>query len=136
MARISGVDLPRNKRVEIALTYIYGIGKTTATRVLEKAKVSPDKRSDDLDENDMRAIRDVFETLGIKVEGDLRREVSMNIKRLMDLGCYRGLRHRKGLPVRGQRTHTNSRTRKGPRKGQLRRVGPTASAGAKPAGPA
>jgi small subunit ribosomal protein S13 len=136
MARIAGVDLPRNKRVEIALTYIYGIGKTTATRVLEKAKVSPDKRSDDLDENDMRAIRDVFETLGIKVEGDLRREVSMNIKRLMDLGCYRGLRHRKGLPVRGQRTHTNSRTRKGPRKGQLRRVGPTASAGAKPAGPA
>jgi small subunit ribosomal protein S13 len=134
MARIAGVDLPRNKRVEIALTYIYGIGKTTATRVLETAKVSPDKRSDDLDENDMRAIRDVFETLGIKVEGDLRREVSMNIKRLMDLGCYRGLRHRKGLPVRGQRTHTNSRTRKGPRKGQLRRVGPTA--GAKPAGSA
>jgi len=134
MARIAGVDLPRNKRVEIALTYIYGIGKTTATRVLEKAKVSPDKRSDDLDENDMRAIRDVFETLGIKVEGDLRREVSMNIKRLMDLGCYRGLRHRKGLPVRGQRTHTNSRTRKGPRKGQLRRVGPAPSAGGKPAG--
>src|SRR5438874_2211111 len=132
MARIAGVDLPRNKRVEIALTYIYGIGKRTASRVLEKAKVSPDKRSDDLDENDMRAIRDVFETLGIKVEGDLRREVSMNIKRLMDLGCYRGLRHRKGLPVRGQRTHTNSRTRKGPRKGQLRRVGPPA-AGAKPA---
>jgi small subunit ribosomal protein S13 len=136
MARIAGVDLPRNKRVEIALTYIYGIGKRTASRVLEKAKVSPDKRSDDLDENDMRAIRDVFETLGLKVEGDLRREVSMNIKRLMDLGCYRGLRHRKGLPVRGQRTHTNSRTRKGPRKGQLRRVGPTAGAGAKPAGPA
>ena len=136
MARIAGVDLPRNKRVEIALTYIYGIGKRTASRVLEKAKVSPDKRSDDLDENDMRAIRDVFETLGIKVEGDLRREVSMNIKGLMDLACYRGLRHRKGLPVRGQRTHTNSRTRKGPRKGQLRRVGPTAGAGAKPAGPA
>src|SRR5438270_11710862 len=135
MARIAGVDLPRNKRVEIALTYIYGIGKTTAARVLEAAKVSPDKRSDDLDENDMRAIRDVFETLGIKVEGDLRREVSMNIKCLMDLGCYRGLRHRKGLPVRGQRTHTNSRTRKGPRKGQLRRVGPTASAGATPGGP-
>jgi small subunit ribosomal protein S13 len=134
MARLAGVDLPRNKRMDIALTYIYGIGKATATRVLAKAKVSPDKRSDDLDENDMRAIRDVFETLGIKVEGDLRREVSMNIKRLMDLGCYRGLRHRKGLPVRGQRTHTNSRTRKGPRKGQLRRVGPAPSAGAKPAG--
>src|SRR3954468_21772021 len=122
MARIAGVDLPRNKRVEIALTYIYGIGKRTASRVLEKAKVSPDKRSDDLDENDMRAIRDVFETLGIKVEGDLRREVSMNIKRLMDLGCYRGLRHRKGLPVRGQRTHTNSRTRKRPRKGGVARA--------------
>ena len=122
MARISGVDLPRNKRMEIALTYIYGIGKARAKEVLEVAKVSPDKRTDDLDENDLRAIRDVFETQGIKVEGDLRREVSMNIKRLMDLGCYRGLRHRKGLPVRGQRTHTNSRTRKGPRKGQLRRV--------------
>ena len=134
MARIAGVDLPRNKRMEIALTYVFGIGKATAKSILEKAKVSPDKRSDDLDENDMRAIRDVFETLGIKVEGDLRREVSMNIKRLMDLGCYRGLRHRKGLPVRGQRTHTNSRTRKGPRKGQLRRVGPAPSAGAKPAG--
>ncbi len=134
MARIAGVDLPRNKRVEIALTYIYGIGKATAARVLEQAKVSPDKRSDDLDENDLRSIRDVFESQGIKVEGDLRREVSMNIKRLMDLGCYRGLRHRKGLPVRGQRTHTNSRTRKGPRKGQLRRVGPAPTAGAKPAG--
>ena len=135
MARIAGVDLPRNKRIEIALTYIYGLGRHAANVVLTQAGISPDKRSDDLDENDMRAIRDVFETLGIKVEGDLRREVSMNIKRLMDLGCYRGLRHRKGLPVRGQRTHTNSRTRKGPRKGQLRRVGPPA-AGAKPAGPA
>ena len=116
MARIAGVDLPRNKRVEIALTYIYGIGKATATRVLEKAQVSPDKRSDDLDENDMRAIRDVFETLGIKVEGDLRREVGGHIKRLMDIGCYRGIRHRRGLPVRGQRTKTNARTRKGPKK--------------------
>jgi small subunit ribosomal protein S13 len=134
MARIAGVDLPRNKRVEIALTYIYGIGKATASRVLAAAKVSPDKRSDDLDENDLRAIRDVFESQGVKVEGDLRREVSMNIKRLMDLGCYRGLRHRKGLPVRGQRTHTNSRTRKGPRKGQLRRVGPAPTGGGKPAG--
>ena len=136
MARIAGVDLPRNKRMEIALTYIYGIGKATSAKILEKAKVSPDKRTDDLDENDLRAIRDVLETPSIKVEGDLRRDVSMNIKRLMDLGCYRGLRHRKGLPVRGQRTHTNARTRKGPRKGQLRRVGPTAGAGAKPAGPA
>ena len=128
MARIAGVDLPRNKRVEIALTYIYGIGKATASRVLEKAKVSPDKRSDDLDENDMRAIRDVFETLGIKVEGDLRREVGSHIKRLMDIGCYRGLRHRKGLPVHGQRTHTNARTRKGPRKGILSRRSTTAKA--------
>jgi len=122
MARISGVDLPRNKRVEIALTYIYGIGKAKAKSVVAKAKVSPDKRTDDLDENDLRAIRDVLEQGELKVEGDLRREVSLNIKRLMDLGCYRGLRHRRGLPVRGQRTHTNSRTRKGPRKGQLRRV--------------
>ena len=130
MARIAGVDLPRNKRMEIALTYIFGIGKATAARILETSKVSPDKRTDDLDENDLRQIRDVLEG-GFKVEGDLRREVSMNIKRLMDLGCYRGLRHRKGPPVRGQRTHTNSRTRKGPRKGQLRRV-----AAAKPAGPA
>ena len=124
MARIAGVDLPRNKRMEIALTYIYGIGKAKAADILDKAKVSPDKRTDDVDEADARAIRDAIEALGVKVEGDLRRETSMNIKRLMDLGCYRGLRHRKGLPVRGQRTHTNSRTRKGPRKGQLRRVGP------------
>ena len=129
MARIAGVDLPRNKRMEIALTYIYGIGKSKAKTVLEKAKVPLDKRTDDLDENEIRQIRDAIEA-DLKVEGDLRREVSMNIKRLMDLGCYRGLRHRKGLPVRGQRTHTNSRTRKGPRKGQLRRVA------AKPAGPA
>ena len=122
MARISGVDLPRNKRMEIALTYIYGIGKKKSQQVLAKANVSLDKRSDDLDENELRAIRDAFEALEIKVEGDLRRDTSLNIKRLMDLGCYRGLRHRKGLPVRGQRTHTNSRTRKGPRKGQIRRV--------------
>jgi len=121
MARIAGVDLPRNKRMEIALTYIYGIGRRTAKLVLEKAKVSGDKRTDDLDENEMRALRDVLEQ-SVKVEGDLRRETSMNIKRLMDLGCYRGLRHRKGLPVRGQRTHTNSRTRKGPRKGGVARV--------------
>jgi small subunit ribosomal protein S13 len=120
MARLAGVDLPRNKRMEVALTYIYGIGKAQAKLILDKAKVSGDKRSDDVDENELRQIRDAMEST-IKVEGDLRREVSMNIKRLMDLGCYRGLRHRKGLPVRGQRTHTNSRTRKGPRKGQLSR---------------
>ena len=120
MARIAGVDLPRNKRMEIALTYIYGIGRVTSNQILAKAKVSPDKRTDEIDENDLRAIRDVIDA-DVKVEGDLRRDVSLNIKRLMDLGCYRGLRHRKGLPVRGQRTHTNSRTRKGPRKGQLAR---------------
>src|SRR4051812_42649427 len=127
MARIAGVDLPRNKRAEIALTYIFGIGKSKSRIILAKAKVSGDKRTDDLDENELRSIRDVMEA-ETKVEGDLRREISLNIKRLMDLGCYRGLRHRKGLPVRGQRTHTNSRTRKGPRKGQLikRKEGPGA----------
>lgn len=120
MARIAGVDLPRNKRMEIALTYIYGIGKAKSREILKKADVSLDKRTDALDENEVRRIRDAIEAEH-KVEGDLRREVSMNIKRLMDLGCYRGLRHRKGLPVRGQRTHTNARTRKGPRKGMIRK---------------
>ena len=115
MARIAGVDLPRNKRMEIALTYIYGIGKALSKEILNRAGVSLDKRSDDLEEVEIRKIRDVIEA-DFKVEGDLRREVSMSIKRLMDLGCYRGLRHRKGLPVRGQRTKTNARTRKGPRK--------------------
>ncbi len=128
MARIAGVDLPRNKRMEIALTYIYGIGTARSRELLGKAQVSLDKRSDDLDETEIRRIRDAIEA-EYKVEGDLRREVSMNIKRLMDLGCYRGLRHRKGLPVRGQRTHTNARTRKGPRKGMIRKKpGPSASA--------
>ena len=121
MARIAGVDLPRNKRMEIALTYIFGIGRARSKEILGKAGGELDKRTDALDENDLRKIRDVLEA-DYKVEGDLRRDVSMNIKRLMDLGCYRGLRHRKGLPVRGQRTHTNSRTRKGPRKGQVRKV--------------
>ncbi len=118
MARLAGVDLPRNKRMEIALTYLYGVGKAKSREILSAAGVSLDKRSDDLDDNEARRIREVMEQLQVKVEGDLRREVAMNIKRLMDLGCYRGLRHRKGLPVRGQRTHTNARTRKGPRKGQ------------------
>ena len=127
MARIAGVDLPRNKRIEIALTYIYGIGRSTSQEILTKATVEFDKRTDALDENDLRKIRDVLEA-DYKVEGDLRRDVSMNIKRLMDLGCYRGLRHRKGLPVRGQRTHTNSRTRKGPRKGMLRKKPTTGGA--------
>ena len=115
MARIAGVDLPRNKRMEVALRYIYGIGPSRSREILERAGVSFDKRSDDLDEAEIRKIRDVIEA-EYKVEGDLRREVSMNIKRLMDLGCYRGLRHRKGLPVRGQRTKSNARSRKGPRK--------------------
>ena len=121
MARIAGVDLPRNKRIEIALTYIYGIGRYAANVVLRDAGISPDKRSDDLDENDVRKIRDAIEA-NYRVEGDLRRDVQLSIKRLMDLGCYRGLRHRKGLPVHGQRTHTNARTRKGPRKGLLTRA--------------
>jgi small subunit ribosomal protein S13 len=118
MARLAGVDLPRNKRMEIALTYIYGIGKALARDILKAAEVPLGKRTDDLDDNETRRIREVIETRQLKVEGDLRREVGMNVKRLMDLGCFRGLRHRKSLPVRGQRTHTNARTRKGPRKGQ------------------
>ncbi|HZL21449.1 MAG TPA: 30S ribosomal protein S13 [Polyangia bacterium] len=118
MARLAGVDLPRNKRMEIALTYIYGIGKALARDILKAADVPLGKRTDDLDDNETRRIREVIETRQLKVEGDLRREVGMNVKRLMDLGCFRGLRHRKSLPVRGQRTHTNARTRKGPRKGQ------------------
>lgn len=122
MARIAGVDLPRNKRIEIALTYIYGIGRKRSNSVLAKAGVSPDKRTADLDENDVRSIRDVIEAT-TKVEGDLRREINMNIKRLMDLGCYRGLRHRRNLPVRGQRTSTNARTRKGPRRMAVKKQG-------------
>jgi small subunit ribosomal protein S13 len=109
--------------MEIALTYIYGIGRRTAARVLDKAGVSLDKRSDDLDEQEVRRIRDALEEADHKVEGDLRREVTMAIKRLMDLGCYRGLRHRRGLPVRGQRTHTNARTRKGPRRQAVKKQG-------------
>ncbi len=115
MARIAGIDLPKNKRIEIALTYIYGIGRPTAQKVLEMAKINRDTKSDDLTETEINAIRQIIDT-HLKVEGDLRSEVSMSIKRLMDLGCYRGLRHRRGLPVRGQRTHTNARTRKGPRR--------------------
>jgi small subunit ribosomal protein S13 len=115
MARVAGVDLPRNKRMEIALTYIYGVGQTLAKRILAQANVSPDTRTDQLTDAEVARIREVLDR-EYKVEGDLRREVSMNIKRLMDLGTYRGLRHRKGLPLRGQRTRTNARTRKGPRR--------------------
>jgi small subunit ribosomal protein S13 len=122
MARIAGVDLPRNKRIEIALTYIYGIGRHAANVVLTSAGISPDKRSDDLDENDVRKIRDAIEA-NYRVEGDLRRDVQLSIKRLMDLGCYRGTRHRRGLPARGQRTHTNARTRKGPRRMAVKKMG-------------
>ncbi len=118
MARIAGIDLPKNKRMEIALTYIYGIGRATARRILEESNLDPNMNSDRLTEVDVAKIREVLDR-SYKVEGDLRREVTMNIKRLMDLGCYRGLRHRRGLPVRGQRTHTNARTRKGPRKTQI-----------------
>ena len=114
MARIAGVDIPREKRVVISLTYIYGIGKETAKKVLSEAGVSEDTRVRDLTEDELNKIRDVIDKL--KVEGDLRREVSLNIKRLMEIGCYRGLRHRRGLPVRGQNTKNNARTRKGPRK--------------------
>ena len=113
--RLVGVDLPQNKRVEIALTYIYGIGLTTSKEILAATGVNPDLRVKDLSEDDLAKLRDYIQG-NLKVEGDLHREVSQNVKRLMEIGCYRGLRHRKGLPVRGQRTHTNARTRKGPRK--------------------
>ena len=123
MARIAGVDLPREKQIQISLTYLYGIGRTTAKQICEKAQIPTEKRTKDLTEDEIHRIRETLEQ-GYKVEGDLRREVSLNIKRLMDLGCYRGLRHRKGLPVRGQRTHTNARTRKGPKRGIVRRAAP------------
>ena len=118
MARIAGVDLPRNKHTNVALTYIYGIGNPRATRILEQAKVDPNKKVQDLSEDEVNRIRQVIEAEGM-VEGDLRKEVSMNIKRLIEIGSYRGYRHRRNLPVRGQRTHTNARTRKGPRKGTV-----------------
>jgi small subunit ribosomal protein S13 len=118
MARIAGVDLPRNKHANIALTYIYGIGHPRSARILEQAKVDPNKKVQDLSEDEVNRIRQVIEAEGM-VEGDLRKEVSMNIKRLIEIGSYRGYRHRRNLPVRGQRTHTNARTRKGPRKGTV-----------------
>lgn len=116
MARIAGVDLPRNKNIEIALTYIHGIGRSTARKILEQAQVDLFRKTDQLTDAEVAKIREVIDQRNLKIEGDLRREVSMNIKRLMDLGSYRGLRHRRSLPVRGQRTHTNARTRKGPRR--------------------
>ena len=116
MARISGVDLPREKRAEIALTYIYGIGLATSTRLLAEANVNPDTRVKDLTDDEVKAIAEAIDNDHVLVEGDLRREVAMNIKRLQEIGCYRGIRHRRGLPVRGQKTKTNARTRKGPKK--------------------
>ena len=118
MARIAGVDLPRGKRVDIAMTYIYGIGRNTALKILDSTGVNWERNIDDLSADEVNEIRKELEQ-NYKVEGDLRREVSSNIKRLMDIGCYRGLRHRRGLPVNGQRTHTNARTRKGPRRGAV-----------------
>ena len=116
MARIAGIDLPKEKRVEIALTYVYGIGRKTANDILEKSGVNPDTRVKELTDDDEAKIRDAIEELGIVLEGDLRREVALNIKRLVEINCFRGTRHRKGLPVRGQRTKTNARTRKGTKK--------------------
>ena len=116
MARIAGVDLPREKRVEIGLTYIYGIGRTTSNKILAEAGVSPDIRVRDLTDEEVDKIRVSMENLGVMVEGDLRRDIAMNIKRLQEIGCYRGIRHRKGLPVRGQNTKNNARTRKGPKR--------------------
>lgn len=115
MARIAGVDLPKDKRVEIGLTYIYGIGRSTAKKILAKTGINPDTRVKNLTEEEISRLREIIDR-EYKVEGDLRREVALNIKRLMEIGCYRGLRHRRGLPVRGQRTRTNARTRKGPRR--------------------
>jgi len=118
MARVAGVDLPPNKRAEVGLTYIYGIGRSRSTRILKQAAVSVDTRVRDLNEDELSRIRAILEAEG-EIEGDLRKRIQMNIKRLMDIGCYRGLRHRRSLPVRGQRTHTNARTRKGPRRATI-----------------
>lgn len=122
MARIAGVDLPRRKRIEIALTYIYGIGRTTASKILKEINLDPGTSTDDLTDNEVNNIRKVIDS-HYKVEGELRSEISMNIKRLMDLGCYRGLRHRRGLPANGQRTKTNARTRKGPKRSAIKKKG-------------
>ena len=127
MARVAGVDLPREKRGEVAITYIYGIGRATANRILAKASVDPGKQVKAWSDDETARVREIIER-ELKVEGDLRREISMNVKRLMDIAAYRGIRHRRGLPVRGQRTHTNARTRKGPRKGVMVKKKPTAAA--------
>lgn len=122
MARIAGVDLPKNKRIEVGLTYIYGIGRSTSVKILAETGIDPSLKTDDLTESQINDIRKVLDT-HYRVEGELRTQISMNIKRLMDLGCYRGLRHRKGLPAHGQRTKTNARTRKGPRRAAIKKKG-------------
>jgi len=122
LARIAGVDLPRGKRIEIGLTYIYGIGRTRSNRILSQLNINPDTKTDNLSESEINSIRKVIDS-DYRVEGTLRTEISMNIKRLMDLGCYRGLRHRRSLPVRGQRTSTNARTRKGPKRSAIKKKG-------------
>jgi small subunit ribosomal protein S13 len=120
VARIAGVDIPREKRIEVSLTYLYGIGRSVSNQILTRAGIDPNKRTNLLSEEEVARIREIIEQ-DYKIEGDLRKEININIKRLMDIGCYRGLRHRKGLPVRGQRTRTNSRTRKGPRKTSMKK---------------
>jgi len=132
MARVAGVDLPRDKRGEVAITYIYGIGRPMARHVMARASVDPDKRVKAWTDEEVGRVREIIER-ELKVEGDLRRELSMNVKRLMDIGSYRGIRHRRGLPVRGQRTHTNARVRKGPRRGVMIKKKPTATASARKA---
>jgi small subunit ribosomal protein S13 len=132
MARVAGVDLPREKRGEVALTYIYGIGRPSSRRILDQARVDVNKRVKGWSDEETARVREIIER-ELKVEGDLRRDISMNVKRLMEIGAYRGVRHRKGLPVRGQRTHTNARTRKGPRKGVMVKKKPTAAPAPAPA---
>jgi len=135
MPRILGVDIPKEKRIEISLTYLYGIGRVLSNIVLKEAGISPDKRAKDLSDEEIARITNTFQKMGLRLEGDLRRDISQNIKRLMDIGAWRGMRHKKGLPVRGQRTRTNARTRKGPRKGGMAVIKKAEPAkAAKPAG--
>lgn len=122
MPRILGVDIPKEKRIEIALTYLYGMGRSSSNKILKEAQINPDKRAKDLSEEEVSRLTGTLQKSGMKLEGDLRRDISQNIKRLMDIGCWRGIRHKRGLPVRGQRTRTNARTRKGPRRGGLAMV--------------
>lgn len=136
MPRILGVDLPKEKRIEISLTYLFGIGRSLSNKILKEVNISPDKRAKDLTEEEVSRITNTLQKSGLRLEGDLRRDISQNIKRLMDIGAWRGLRHKKGLPVRGQRTRTNARTRKGPRRGRLTAVKKPETVRAAPAKPA